>query len=952
MSIPDAGSAAFAQSATETAPDAMFGALLAAFAPLSDADAPKNTPGIATAPDALEGEQAGLADAVLTSAAPPIQENPVRWMAQLDFPALPQERDALPLIRRNLSLLEEQQQPDAPESVVRPGVPAAIAMPDTNLPEPKAPVLSGAFVPGKGQSAKSEQPPPAIAMPDTVLPEPKPPTPSVTPVANKGPGAKSEQALPPAIALPDSSSSERKAPILSVTPVPDKGQAARSEQARPTAIALPDSNPSEPKPPILSVTPVPDKGQAARPEQAPPISIALPDSSSSEPKPPILSVTPVPDKGQSSQSDQARPISIALPDSSSSEPKPSILLAASMPDKGEIVESKQAPPAAIVLPDSSSSEPKPSILSVTPVPDKQSPRSEQAPPHIIVPDERASTLPRRNVATPVSPEETSPPVPIAASKDDGDDIPTALTRLTGEAAPAEEDHAEPQPDAPAASAPKPKTENTTARASAHGKQGGAPQRDFLSEIPSRVAVQFLAALPESDVQPAAAQPRDPQTKPDPKHEASHRLPAGGEANVPPLNVNVPAKEQGALQPMNEAPKDAAPNSAEGNSISEADAAASAPEDLPRTHGRHATKEPVADQEKHQTAEIAQALAPNIPANPPPEKTNAPETQDVKFSLIQTQPEPAPFAATPDSEQAASPTGSMAPPAEGNAPRPLSSQAGAGPVKAPVDNEPVSGAKLAKPSESLRPARSDAGAAASDDGNAPKSTATPDRPDRPVRTASTPAENLAKNEPVPAAPNGAQMSQQPPVSSHHGLPDSPAVPNLPAAPVAPNDPSTAVKLAFSGPNSGASSAPSETPSFDALALKIATRSADGDRNFSIRLDPPELGRIEVNLNVNSDGHAEAELRADRPQTLELLQRDASALERALKDAGLNLAGSLAFSLKGEGKSGAWRDAQSSQRGRIQQIAAIDAASATAALAGSAALAAHAYDISTARLDIRV
>ena len=33
---------------------------------------------------------------------------------------------------------------------------------------------------------------------------------------------------------------------------------------------------------------------------------------------------------------------------------------------------------------------------------------------------------------------------------------------------------------------------------------------------------------------------------------------------------------------------------------------------------------------------------------------------------------------------------------------------------------------------------------------------------------------------------------------------------------------------------------------------------------IRLDPPELGRIEVSLNVDAKGNAQAALTADKPQ----------------------------------------------------------------------------------------
>jgi flagellar hook-length control protein FliK len=158
----------------------------------------------------------------------------------------------------------------------------------------------------------------------------------------------------------------------------------------------------------------------------------------------------------------------------------------------------------------------------------------------------------------------------------------------------------------------------------------------------------------------------------------------------------------------------------------------------------------------------------------------------------------------------------------------------------------------------------------------------------------------------------------------------------------------VRISFStAPNSV------EQPAFDALALRIAAKSSDGDRNFSIRLDPPELGRIEVNLNVNASGHAQAEISADRPQTLDLLQRDAPALERALKDAGLNLAGGFAFSLKGEGRSGGnWRYSHHGGRGRNIHVAGIDAANASASLTGTAAMTARAYGLPISRVDIRV
>ena len=72
---------------------------------------------------------------------------------------------------------------------------------------------------------------------------------------------------------------------------------------------------------------------------------------------------------------------------------------------------------------------------------------------------------------------------------------------------------------------------------------------------------------------------------------------------------------------------------------------------------------------------------------------------------------------------------------------------------------------------------------------------------------------------------------------------------------------------------------------------------GKNHFEIRLDPPELGRIEVRLDVDRDGHVTSRLIADRSDTLDLLRRDASGLERALQDAGLKTADNgLQFSLR--------------------------------------------------------
>ena len=82
----------------------------------------------------------------------------------------------------------------------------------------------------------------------------------------------------------------------------------------------------------------------------------------------------------------------------------------------------------------------------------------------------------------------------------------------------------------------------------------------------------------------------------------------------------------------------------------------------------------------------------------------------------------------------------------------------------------------------------------------------------------------------------------------------------------------------------------------LAAQIARKFNDGGRVFDIRLDPPELGRVEVRLELGPDNKVSAVLSAERADTLSELQRNARDLEKALTDAGLELGEEgLSFSL---------------------------------------------------------
>jgi len=83
-------------------------------------------------------------------------------------------------------------------------------------------------------------------------------------------------------------------------------------------------------------------------------------------------------------------------------------------------------------------------------------------------------------------------------------------------------------------------------------------------------------------------------------------------------------------------------------------------------------------------------------------------------------------------------------------------------------------------------------------------------------------------------------------------------------------------------------------------EIARHLQNGQTRFQMRFDPPELGRVDVNMRVASDGSVQAHLIVERPETLDMFLRDQRGLERALEAAGLNTdADGLQFSLKDEG-----------------------------------------------------
>lgn len=87
--------------------------------------------------------------------------------------------------------------------------------------------------------------------------------------------------------------------------------------------------------------------------------------------------------------------------------------------------------------------------------------------------------------------------------------------------------------------------------------------------------------------------------------------------------------------------------------------------------------------------------------------------------------------------------------------------------------------------------------------------------------------------------------------------------------------------------------------DQIKVKITKAFKDGADKIEIILRPKELGTIRVRLETDKDGKTTVHLTASRAETIDMLQRDVSALKQALNDAGLNT-GDQAFTFNYRGE----------------------------------------------------
>lgn len=112
-----------------------------------------------------------------------------------------------------------------------------------------------------------------------------------------------------------------------------------------------------------------------------------------------------------------------------------------------------------------------------------------------------------------------------------------------------------------------------------------------------------------------------------------------------------------------------------------------------------------------------------------------------------------------------------------------------------------------------------------------------------------------------------------------------------------------------------------PAAAQVSREIIRRFNGQTTSFELRLDPPELGKVEVRLEVSRDHKVTAVVAAENPAALAELARHARDLQQALQSAGLDLSDKgLSFDLKQQRESRADSEGGSSRSNTGGQEAA--------------------------------
>jgi hypothetical protein len=90
--------------------------------------------------------------------------------------------------------------------------------------------------------------------------------------------------------------------------------------------------------------------------------------------------------------------------------------------------------------------------------------------------------------------------------------------------------------------------------------------------------------------------------------------------------------------------------------------------------------------------------------------------------------------------------------------------------------------------------------------------------------------------------------------------------------------------------------------EVIAIEARKLVVTDTHEFTIRLDPANLGRIDVRLEVKPDGYVTAVVQAEKSSTYDMMRQDARGFEQSLNDSGLRTnSDSLNFTLRRDDQS---------------------------------------------------
>lgn len=89
---------------------------------------------------------------------------------------------------------------------------------------------------------------------------------------------------------------------------------------------------------------------------------------------------------------------------------------------------------------------------------------------------------------------------------------------------------------------------------------------------------------------------------------------------------------------------------------------------------------------------------------------------------------------------------------------------------------------------------------------------------------------------------------------------------------------------------------QSPAMHKVFLTMQRNAAERIQQMTLQLEPAAMGRVAVRMIFGKDGAMKAHLLVEKPETFQMLSRDSHALEKALKEAGLDLGeNALSFDL---------------------------------------------------------